>query len=42
MSVNAQTNINKEADMTNKIFQAFGIRNMEALKLRLSDTAIWN
>jgi hypothetical protein len=42
MSVNVQTNINKEIDMTNKIFQAFGIRSLEAIKLPLSDATVWN
>jgi ketosteroid isomerase-like protein len=41
MSANAQTNNSKEVEVVNKMFQAFGTGNMEALKLTLSDTSVW-
>ncbi|MDP1815552.1 MAG: nuclear transport factor 2 family protein [Leadbetterella sp.] len=41
MSANAQTNNSKEVEVVNKMFQAFGSGNMEALKLTLSDTSVW-
>jgi len=42
MSVNAQTNNSKEVEVVNKMLQAFGTGNMEALKLTLSDSTVWN
>ncbi|AMA49701.1 MULTISPECIES: nuclear transport factor 2 family protein [Flavobacterium] len=42
MSVNAQTNNSKEVEVVNKMLQAFGAGNMEALKLTLSDSTVWN
>ena len=41
MSANAQTNNSKEVEVVNKMFQAFGTGNMEALKSTLSDTSVW-
>lgn len=41
MSANAQNN-NQEIEVVNKMLQAFGTGNMEALKLTLSDSTIWN
>ena len=40
MSANAQTNNSKEVEVVNKMFQAFGTGNMEALKSTLSDTSV--
>lgn len=42
MSVNAQTNNSKEIEVVNKMLQAFGTGNMEALKITLSDSTEWN
>ncbi len=41
-SASAQTNNNQEVEIVNKMFEAFGTGNMEALKLTLSDTTVWN
>lgn len=41
MSANAQNNNSQEVEVVNKMFQAFGTGNMEALKLTLSDTSVW-
>jgi len=42
MSANAQNNNSQEVEVVNKMFQAFGTGNMEALKLTLSDSTVWN
>jgi ketosteroid isomerase-like protein len=42
MSVNAQNNNSQEAEVVNIMFQAFGTGNIEALKLTLSDSTVWN
>lgn len=42
MRASAQTNNSQEAEVVNKMLQAFGAGNMDALKLTLSDTTIWN
>lgn len=42
MSVNAQSNNSKEVEVVNKMLQAFGTGNMDALKLTLSDSTVWN
>jgi uncharacterized protein len=38
----AQTNNSQEAEVVNKMLQAFGTGNMDALKQTLSDTTVWN
>ena len=42
MSASAQTNNSQEVEVVNKMLQAFGTGNMEALKLTLSDSTVWN
>jgi ketosteroid isomerase-like protein len=42
MSAEAQTKNSQEVEVVNKMFQAFGAGNMEALKLTLSDSTVWN
>ena len=42
ISANAQTNNSQEVKVVNKMLQAFGIGDMEALKLTLSESTIWN
>ena len=41
LSANAQNN-GQEVEVVNKMFQAFGAGNMEALKRTLSDSTVWN
>lgn len=41
VSANAQNNNSQDVEVVNKMFQAFGTGNMEALKLTLSDSTIW-
>ena len=42
LSVNAQTNNNQEVEVVNTMLQAFGTGDMDALKLTLSDSTVWN
>jgi ketosteroid isomerase-like protein len=42
MSAEAQTKNSQEVEVVNKMFQAFGAGNIEALKLTLSDSTVWN
>ncbi|MCI9843232.1 nuclear transport factor 2 family protein [Flavobacterium pectinovorum] len=42
LKVNAQNNKSKEVEIINTMLQAFGTGNMEALKLTLSESTIWN
>lgn len=42
MGANAQNNNSQEVEVVNKMFQAFGTGDMEALKLTLSDSTVWN
>jgi hypothetical protein len=42
ISAKAQTGNSREVEVVNKMLQAFGTGNMEALKLTLSDSTVWN